>query len=294
LVTIAVSFVAYLVLVDFPDTAKFLTEPERAFIIRRLQEDQQFSAAGEAFRWSSVTKSLKDWKTWVGMVAYMGVDGPLYAFSLFTPSIINELGYTANAANLISVPVYVWACILTIGVGFAADRLKKRAIFNFTFLIIGMAGYIILICSRQPALSYFAVYLAASGIYPLIPNTISWVGGTVEGSYKRGVSLAMVISWGNLNGAVSSNVYRAKDKPWYRLGHAIVLTYIVLGFISSTVLYIGLKRENAKRDRGERDELIGGERPSEEELANGKEWYPTVEAAKIAKGDMWSGYRYIN
>ncbi|KAH8922657.1 MFS general substrate transporter [Atractiella rhizophila] len=291
LATVVVSLLAYIVLVDFPDTAKFLTEEERALVIHRLQADQQFSAAGEGFRWSSVWQSFTDWKTYVGMGMYMGVDGPLYAFALFTPTIIRSLNsnYSATEANLISVPIYAWACILTVGVGFAADRLKKRAIFNLAFLCVGMAGYIILIASTSPALSYFAIYLAASGIYPLIPNTISWVSGTVEGSYKRGVTLGAVISWGNLNGAVSSNVYRKKDSPHYRLGHGIVLIYIAIGFVSSLIFYFGLKRENAKRERGERDERIGGENPND-----GKEWYPTLEDCKIQKGDQWSGYRYVN
>jgi hypothetical protein len=35
--------------------------------------------------------SVKDWKTWTGAVIYMGADGSLYAFSLFVPTIINEL-----------------------------------------------------------------------------------------------------------------------------------------------------------------------------------------------------------
>ena len=74
------------------------------------------------------------------------------------------------------------------------------------FSCIGLAGYIILIASRNAALSYFGVYLAACGIYPNIPNTIAWVSNNVEGSYKRSVTLAMVISFGNINGAVSSNV----------------------------------------------------------------------------------------
>lgn len=59
-----------------------------------------------------------------------------------------------------------------------------------------MAGYIILVVSRNSALSYFAIYLAASGIFPLIPNTIAIVSNNVEGSYKRSVSIGMVISWG--------------------------------------------------------------------------------------------------
>ena len=57
-------------------------------------------------------------------------DGPLFAFSLFTPSIINELGYQATAANLLSVPVYAWACIMTVVVGFWGDRVKTRAWIN--------------------------------------------------------------------------------------------------------------------------------------------------------------------
>lgn len=73
---------------------------------------------------------------------------------------------------------------------------------------MGLAGYVILIASRNAALSYVGVYLAACGIYPNIPNTIAWVSNNVEGSYKRSVTLAMVISFGNINGAVSSNVVR--------------------------------------------------------------------------------------
>ena len=91
-----------------------------------------------------------------------------------------------------------------------------------------------------------------------LANTVAWVSNNVEGSYKRSVSLAMVISFGNINGAVSSNVYRGKDKPWFRLGHAIVLMYICIGFIASVTYKILLSRENTKRDRGERDEVIRG------------------------------------
>lgn len=68
----------------------------------------------------------------------------------------------------------------------------------------------------------------------------------------------MMIGFGNLNGAVTSNVYRGKDKPWYSLGHGIVLMYIGIGVISTTVFKILLTLENRKRDRGERDEIIKG------------------------------------
>ena len=43
-------FISFFVIQDFPDTAKFLTEEERTVVVRRLQEDNQFSAGGEKLR----------------------------------------------------------------------------------------------------------------------------------------------------------------------------------------------------------------------------------------------------
>ncbi|THV02517.1 MFS general substrate transporter [Dendrothele bispora CBS 962.96] len=289
LLTVVAGVASFWIIQDFPDTAKFLSEAERTVVVRRLQSDDQFSAGGENLRWKYIFQSLLDWKTWVGMMTYCGCDMPLYAFSLFLPSIINQVCFRATPANLLTVPVYVFACLITCLVGFFADRWGRRGYFNVIFLCIGAAGYIILIASRNAALSYFAVYLATCGIYPVIPNTIAWVSNNVEGSYKRSVSLAMVISFGNINGAVSSNVYRAEDQPWYPLGHGLVLMYIAFGIIFSLIYMFFLRRENMKRDRGERDEIIGGD-PSTGHEKNGR--YDSIADAKREKGDDWSGYRY--
>ena len=50
-----------------------------------------------------------------------------------------------------------------------------------------------------------------------------------------------------------------------------------------------LRRENARRDRGERNEIIGDSKDGDPR--NG--CYESVEAAKRDKGDKWSGFRYI-
>ncbi|CED83264.1 Permease of the major facilitator superfamily [Phaffia rhodozyma] len=299
ILTVVAALISPFLIQNFPDTATFLNPAERAFVIRRLQTGDIVSAGGEKFHWSSIIASLKDWKTYVGMIIYAGVDGPLYAFSLFTPSIIKELGYTAVKANLISVPVYVFACILTVAVGFSADRTKKRGVYNLICLSAGMAGYIILIVSRKPALSYFAIYLAAAGIYPLIPNTIAWVSNNTEGSYKRSLTMGLVIGFGNLNGAVTSNIYRAKDLPWYKMGHGIVLCYIGLGFTFSALYMFLLSRENKKRDRGERDEHIQGQTVPTDSIGSssavkGKgKIYESEDQARAELGDAYSGYRSL-
>ncbi|KAI0814876.1 MFS general substrate transporter [Irpex lacteus] len=288
LFTVLCAAASFFILEDFPETAKFLNETERVWVIRRLQSDMKHSAAGESFKMKFVWQSLRDWKTWVAMGIYMGFDGPLFAFSLFTPTIINQLGFKATAANLLSVPVYAWACIVTLGIGFLGDRIGHRGVLNMILFGTGLIGYIILIASSNPSLSYFATYLAASAIYPTIRE--AWVSSNVEGSYKRSATLGMAIGWGNLNGAVTSNVYRAVDKPWYRLGHGIVLAYIAIGWLSSALYLILLKRENRKREQGLRNEVIDGVYDEFSQEKNGR--FATVEEAIIEKGDEWSGFKY--
>ncbi|KAF8560248.1 MFS general substrate transporter [Imleria badia] len=234
LFTILCAIASFWVIQDFPEpeTAKFLTSAERrVFVIRRLRADMQFSAGGEEFKMKCKTYIASEF------------DGPLFAFSLFTPTIINQVGIGTRLLQRICYQyLYVWSCIVTVFIGFLGDRLGKRGYINLALFSTGLVGYIILISSTNPALSYF---LAAS----------AWVSSNVEGSYKRGMTLAMAIGWGNINGAVPANVYRAQDAPWFRLGHGIMLAYIAIGWISSAIFMVQLKLENDRRERGERDEV---------------------------------------
>ena len=53
----------------------------------------------------------------VTLIGALPADAPLYAFSLFLPSIIAALGYKSTKAQLLSVPPYAAAAILTITIG---------------------------------------------------------------------------------------------------------------------------------------------------------------------------------
>ena len=68
--------------------------------------------------------------------------------------------------------------------------------------------------------------------------------------------------------------------------------YIGLGIIFSTIYLIFLRRENAKRARGERDEVIRGVNDHQMDTHAQNGVFDTVEDAKREKGDEWSGYRY--
>lgn len=129
LFTVIIGFLSFWMVHDFPDEAKFLSEDDRRRVIRRLKLDQQSSAEHEEFKLDYLWASLKDWKTWTGMVIYMGCDASLYSFSLFLPTIIQQMGYSKVHTQLLSVPPYAVAAVATISIGFIADRTRKRGRF---------------------------------------------------------------------------------------------------------------------------------------------------------------------
>jgi sugar phosphate permease len=271
LATILVGVISYWMVHDFPDRATFLTPDDRARVIRRLKADKQSSAEHEEFKMSYFWASVSDWKTWCFAIIYMGCDGALYAFSLFLPTIIAQMGYKSTTANLLSVPPYAAAAILTVFIGWLADRTHQRGLCNIGVSFLGIAGFSMLLGSGKPGVQYAGTFLGALGIYPCVANTISWASNNVEGVYKRGVTIGFVIGWGNLNGVVSSNIYRGQDKPRYKPGHAVVLAYMVCWLLSgSLVTRALLARENKKRLRGDRDAWAEGKSEKEVEALGDK------------------------
>jgi nitrate/nitrite transporter NarK len=272
LATIIVGIISYWMVHDFPDDAKFLSDADRQRVLRRLRADRQSSAEHEEFKMDYFWASVKDWKTWAFAVVYMGCDGSLYAFSLFLPTIIEDLGYeNSTTANLLSVPPYAAAAILTITIGWFADRTRYRGWSNIGVAVLGMIGFSMLLGSTDPGVKYAGTFLGALGIYPCIANTISWCANNVEGVYKRGVTLGIVIGWGNLNGIVASNIYPSSDSPNYRPGHGVVLGYLTLFlFCGSIFTHFMLIGENKKRTSGKRDHWIEGKSESEIDLLGDK------------------------
>jgi hypothetical protein len=68
------------------------------------------------------------------------------------------------------------------------------------FSTLGAVGFIMLLASDIVGVQYTGLFLAAMGVYPLIPLIVSWSANNMGGSLKKGVGTAMVISMGNAGG----------------------------------------------------------------------------------------------
>jgi len=256
--TVFVGFFCWWMVFDWPDTASFLTPEERIRVQRRIILDRQGHTA-EDFDKRHIYQALKDWKTYLYMVIYMGCLTPLYAFSLFLPTIVRGMGYAGTRAQLLTVPPYACAAVMTVAIGFFADRTRWRGYCNMATVTVGAVGFVMLLSTPNVQVQYAGVFLGAVGIYPTIPNTLAWVSNNTEGSLKRAVVLGMVVGWGNLNGVVSSNIYISSERPRFYTGHGVVLSYQVAFLLGGSVLmHVLLALENRRRRSGRRDNMLEG------------------------------------
>ncbi|KAK7467500.1 hypothetical protein VKT23_004554 [Stygiomarasmius scandens] len=252
LLTVVVSLFAYFFIVNYPATASFLTPKERALVESRLSADSD-ATASEPFNWENVSKALKDPKCWLYSLGFHTMSLPLYTLSLFLPTIIKDLGFTAANAQLLSVPPYALATILTLTTAILSQRFSLRAPFIIGSSLFGIIGYAILISNHnpteRPGVSYVGMFFAAGGIYPATALVLSWPAMNVAGQTKRATACAMQISIGNLGAVIGTQVYRPATSPRYIVGHSLAMGYLAANVVVVSVLWTILKRENSRKEK---------------------------------------------
>ncbi|KAJ3536287.1 hypothetical protein NM688_g6858 [Phlebia brevispora] len=264
--TVCVGVLAFFILVDFPDTAHFLTPEERAFIIWKKKYDNSSVGETEAFALRHVWAAFKDWQIWLHILVYMSIIGPLYGISLFLPSIINGFGFDTAISQLLTVPPYVCATIILLIFAVWSDHIKMRYPFILAGLVMCLIGFAINISNAPIGAKYMGTFFCVSGSYAAFPGIVSWLGNNLSGQYKRSVGMALHIGIGNFAGAIASNIYRSQDEPRYILGHGLELMFVGIGFISLPLVVLIYKRINANRDRVQREMEEKGIKLSADEL----------------------------
>ncbi|KAG0702235.1 MFS general substrate transporter [Suillus ampliporus] len=266
--TIVVAIIALFVLVDFPDTAEFLTPEERAFVVWKKKYDNSSVGEEERFAARHVWAAFGDWQVWLHVLVYMSIVGPLYGITLFLPTIIKSFGYNTPISQLLTVPPYVAATITLFVFAYYSDKLKMRSPFILAGLTMCLIGFSINISTAPDGVKYFGTFLIVMGSYAAFPGVVSWLGNNLSGQYKRGVGMALQIGIGNFSGAIAAVIYRSQDSPRFILGHALELMFVGIGFIFLPIVVFLYKRINAQRDAAERLAMERGEKAqySDEEL----------------------------
>ncbi|RDL39769.1 uncharacterized protein BP5553_04109 [Venustampulla echinocandica] len=206
---------------DYPETSNWLTVEEKALATRRLATEGSHGH-GQNLTWAQAKETLMDWRLLAHYAIYFGISTPFSSLSLFTPSITGGLGYKDLTAQLMTVPPYAVAYVVTILASYSSDHFNARALHSAIFATIGAAGF--MASALLPADSYQSRYgcliVAASGAFSCIPPLLGFLSSNLFTTASAGLAIALNVSVGAPGQIAGVWIYKANEaKIGYPTGH---------------------------------------------------------------------------
>ncbi|KAJ7457059.1 putative MFS transporter [Mycena latifolia] len=236
------SVLVFFYLPDYPETAGWLTDEEKKLAARRLK-GQSSLGTSKVMTWPDAKATLTDWRLYAHYAIYFGISTPFSSLSLFTPSITAGLGFKSLKANLMTVPPYALAYVVTILVSWSADHFNARALHSAIMSLVGAAGF--MASALLPADAYLHRYgcllVASAGSFSCIPPLLGWLSSNVYSTSAAGLAIALNISFGAPGQIVGVWIYKANEaKRGYPTGHwtnAALLLFVATGCLLLLAYY---------------------------------------------------------
>ncbi|KAI0871081.1 major facilitator superfamily domain-containing protein [Hypoxylon argillaceum] len=251
--SILLAFVAFKYMPDSADTAHFLNEEEKR--VAKMRALQQTGSEGTArighVNWRESLLALKDIKTWIPPLMYFSCNVSFSSLPVFLPVILQNLGFTAINAQGLSAPPYLVAFIVCVTTTWVADRTQQRGAMLVGLSLVGGVGYVVLATCEGVAVRYFAVFLAAAGVFSCIANILPWTINNQGSDSKRGAGIALLNIIGQAGPLLGTRIFPEREKPYFVKGMSICAAFMFFNALLALMLRTYLAWENRgfeKRD----------------------------------------------
>ncbi|KAI8966159.1 MFS general substrate transporter [Daldinia sp. FL1419] len=265
IITILFAAFAPVILPQSPETSGVLTERERWIAAERLRLEHKASS-NERVQTRHVKRALLNINNYICAAGFFAINITVQGLSVFMPTLLKELGWESLTAQYYTVPVYVAASLIAIGIGFVSDKTRMRGIYLGLFTFLGIAGFAMLRWGSGNQLKYAAVYLCAVGAFPGGPGFLSWGLNNAAGPAVRAVTSSWIVTLGTMGGILAVWAYLPNDGPSFPIGHTINLVAQIFALFLSFGGIGYCLWENRVRARGGRDSRLVG--LTEEEKAD--------------------------
>lgn len=220
-----ISVVSCLLLVfflpDFPSTAKFLSDEDRKFAVDRLE------GLGYTKRHATKQENLQTCfnpRMLLHYFIYLLDCIPLGSLTFYTPTIVAGLGYNSITAQLMTVPPWVVAYIVSLTLSWSADRLNARGFHIAVSSTVGGIGWLTaaLLPANAYKTRYGALVLCACGAFPSAAPLSSWVSCNAPAVASVGIAIALNNSSAGIAQMIAQWIWRAQEaKRGYPTGNIV-------------------------------------------------------------------------
>ncbi|KAK3386698.1 major facilitator superfamily domain-containing protein [Podospora didyma] len=257
LITLIVGLLSPIWMPTTPSDAYFLNPRERMIAAERLNRENRADPNAKV-TWNDFKRGIFCIHNYTCALGFFLINITVQGLSVFMPTILLDLGWTQTQAQLYSVPPYVCACLVAVGVAYASDKTKVRGIWLAAFHTLAAVGFAILRWVDNPNIRYMAVFFVTIGAFPGGPGFLSWAMNNSAGPSVRAVTSGYVVSLGTMGGIVATWTYINTDAPRYKNGHTVNLAgnLVVVFLALFGIAYCTW--ENKQRAAGKRDHRLEG------------------------------------
>ncbi|KAI0408912.1 MFS general substrate transporter [Xylaria palmicola] len=246
------SLFVWFTLPDYPETSEWLSEDEKELAAQRLALEGSKGSAG-GLTWQDAKETLTDWRLYGHYAIYFAVSLPFSSLSLFTPSIVSGLGYKDLHAQLLTVPPWAIAYVVSILNSWSGDHFNARGVHCAGAALVGAAGFLTsaLLPPTAYASRYGTLIVGTSGAFACIPPMLGWLTSNMWSTASIGLAVALNVSIGAGLGQIPGVwIYKADEaRRGYPTGHGVnaaMLFFVTIGALCLRVFY-GRKNKQALR-----------------------------------------------
>lgn len=256
-VTVFIGLLGYLLIVDFPDKAKFLTDDERSIVLMRIERDRADSVV-DSMTMKKFLEYLLTPKLWLFSYFFCAAAVAVYALAFFLPTILQSMGFTNAQAQLLFAPPYVWVFFPAMAGAYFSDwlagptRMVRGPVVSFhaACIVVGIAMFSQL-PQNQVAARYVGVFLTCGGANANIAMVISWCQTSIRAQSKRGFASALVVAGGALAGIIVAVAFKENEKKTgYPTGIFLSIGMNALTVVVAPCLSFWMLWKNRRADRG--------------------------------------------
>ncbi|QKX60364.1 uncharacterized protein TRUGW13939_07509 [Talaromyces rugulosus] len=256
LATVIMTPFAFFFIPDSPDKVRFLNGEEREIVksrsMRQVGTEPAVRIGGLNF--AEFLNTLIDDKAWFVALMYFGANVSYASLPVYLPTILSAMGYSSINAQGFSAPPYFVAFLFALITTYIADKTQQRGWMLFSTSIVGGIGYIILATVTTVGVRYFAVFLAAAGVFSTIPNIIAWTLNNQGSDSRRGAGLVLINVVGQCGSVLSSRIYPTSDGPRYIKGQSVCAAFMFFTAILAFTFRFLLVWDNKQLERRQQKE----------------------------------------
>ncbi|OTA94235.1 hypothetical protein M434DRAFT_30144 [Hypoxylon sp. CO27-5] len=233
---------------DYPETARMLTDKERAFLQDRLEERAPTGKKGH-WDFKSLKKLVKDPTLYTFSVYWIchGIGG--FGVGTALPTVIYELGFTTTSnSQLMNIPPYVSAFLFLNVIG---RLLHKKLIRPWTTAVAIestiIVCYIILFTVHNAVVRYICLIVAVSCAGSAYPVIWSERIRALEGTVASGVGIGWTNAMAQFSGIAGPHVFSTVFGPTYHVSYGICLAFLSVGIASILTTWLFVWRSDRKK-----------------------------------------------